>query len=98
MCRNSDSELTSQTQDRVEFPIRYTEEAFVSEEYFEGSRTISHNFSQLTFGLLFPLRYRHMESVVAGTASCSFRLPQVVAFEPIIHARRTTHFDVGRRS
>lgn len=92
---DDDTELFRQHQGLVHFAIVDTEEILVGEEDFERTDAVCDDFPKLAFRIGCPVGDGHVEGVVAGAVAFSFGLPELVAFQRVVQARRAAHFDEG---
>ena len=92
---DDDAELLRQHQSLVHFAIIDTEEVLVGEEDFERTDAVGDDFAKLAFRIGCPVGNRHVEGVVTGAVAFGFGLPELVAFERVVQARRAAHFDEG---
>src|SRR5882672_3006519 len=92
------SEALGEFEGLVHFAVIDAEKVFVGQKDFERRRAVSDNLSQLRFRFLHKLGDRHVEGIVARTLAVGLRFPELIAFQRIIVAVGTAHFDIRCRS
>ena len=95
MSRHDHAQLPRQGHRPVHLGIVDAEEVLVRKEDLEGADAIRYDLAKLAFGLVFKLRDRHVEGIVAGAVSLGFGFPELVAFERIVETRRAAHLNLG---